>query len=159
MKWTPDLLKEHYDERLDRLQDELQHRMDGFPQEYATTVESDQIRKTVEDIRADHVQRREYDDLKNNINQSRGGRVAVLAASSIIVAILMLSFGILERGIPTTAEIVTLIKTQAPWVADEPAINTRIAAVEREDAKVNIEVQRLKDQLRTVCIINHLKGC
>ena len=159
MKWTPDLLKQHYDERLDRLQSDLQHRMDGFPQEYATSLESDQIRKAVEDIRADHVQRREYDDLKNSISESRGGRVVVLAASSIVVAILLLAFGILERGIPTTAEIISLIKTEAPWIADEPAINARISTIEREDAKVNLQVQKLEDQLHTICVVNHLKGC
>ena len=159
MKWTPDLLKEHYDERLDRLQNELSHRMDGFPQEYATVVENDQIRKTVEDIRADHVQRREYDELKNSISESRGGRAAVLAASSILVAILLLAFGILERGIPTTDEITSQIKTEAPWVMDEPIINARITSIERDDTQANLQIQQLEDKIHTICIVNHLKGC
>jgi hypothetical protein len=39
MKWTPDLLKEHYDERLKHLQDEIVRELNGFPQEYAKRSE------------------------------------------------------------------------------------------------------------------------
>ena len=80
MKWTPDLLKEHYDERLKHLQDEIVRELNGFPQEYAKRSEVEVLRNTLDTIRTDHVQRREYDDLKTSISESRGGRITIAAS-------------------------------------------------------------------------------
>ena len=134
MKWTPDLLKQHYDERLGHLQDEFIRELDGFPQEYAKRSEVDVLRSTLDSIRTDHVQRREYDDLKNAISESRGGRIAIAAAVSIIITVLVVTFGLLERSVPTNDEIVNIVKTTAPWLDDKPAIEQRLGLL---SAKTN----------------------
>jgi len=158
-KWTPELLKQHYDERLAHLQDEIVRELDGFPQEYAKRADVEVLRNTLDAIRTDHVQRREYDDLKTTITESRGGRVAIAASATIIVSILLLAFGILERGIPTTDEIVGLIKTTAPWLDDRPEINARINHIEEHDAILHTQIQKLEDRIKTLCLVNDLKGC
>jgi len=160
MKWTPDLLKQHYDERLGHLQDEFIRELDGFPQEYAKRSEVDVLRSTLDSIRTDHVQRREYDDLKNAISESRGGRIAIAAAVSIIITVLVVTFGLLERSVPTNDEIINIVKTTAPWLDDKPAIEQRLRIIERKDQLLELQIQRLRDTVKLICVSHpHNPGC
>ena len=160
MKWTPDLLKQHYDERLGHLQDEFIRELDGFPQEYAKRSEVDVLRSTLDSIRTDHVQRREYDDLKNAISESRGGRIAIAAAVSIIITVLVVTFGLLERSVPTNDEIVNIVKTTAPWLDDKPVIEQRLRTIERRDQLLELQIQRLQDRVKLICVSHkHNPGC
>ena len=160
MKWTPDLLKEHYDERLKHLQDEIVRELNGFPQEYAKRSEVEVLRNTLDTIRTDHVQRREYDDLKTSISESRGGRTTIAASVSIVITILVVTFGLIERSVPTNSEIVNIVKTTAPWLDDKPAVEQRLKETERQDQLLTLQLQRLKDQVQLICVSHpHNPGC
>ena len=57
--WTPGLLKQHFDERLNHLTEELIRELDGFPQSYASRNDLETLRTLLESVRQDHVTRRE----------------------------------------------------------------------------------------------------
>ena len=54
-------------ERLSRDESSNIRQFAGFPQEYARKVEMDDLRKQIEQIRNDHVQRRELEDVKKSL--------------------------------------------------------------------------------------------
>jgi hypothetical protein len=55
--------------------------LSGFPQEYAKVLSFEELRKSIDDIKADHVQRREVEDLKKF-------QAKMLGALAILVVIL-----------------------------------------------------------------------
>lgn len=166
-QWTPDLLKLHYDERMAV----LEHRLDGFPQEYVSETEGDELRKTLETIRSDHVQRREVaqmrdsieqlradyvtrrevDDIKRALDQAAGRRTTWGIAAGIVVAALTLLYGASYRSQLTHADISQQIQQEAPSHEDLAQIAVRLARVERED-------QQLSDRIAALLVRSQVRS-
>ena len=132
-EWTPDLLKEHFTERLNRAEEELRHRMDGFPQEFATRSEVTALRTILEEMRVDHVQRREIAEVKarldsetdgihQKLDENTGRRNATLVAITVVISLLAAMLGIIAKSGVSHSEISHQIQTEAPWVSDRPLI-------------------------------------
>lgn len=149
MTWTPEQLKEHYDERFDRLEGELVRKFDGFPQEYATNVETDALRTIIEEMRSDHVHRREIDEVKGELHENTGRRASWGVAAGVVMAILAIMFGVvLQRGI-TSSDVSNQIQREAPWNRDKGGIERRLAHLEGEET--NVELARLQAKVQFLC--------
>ena len=170
--WTPNLLKQHFDERLNRLTDELIRELDGFPQSYASRNDLETLRTLLESIRQDHVTRREIEEVKNTaahsaeqvrsrLDEATGRRAAGVLAVSVLATVLAVVFGVLINNQVTHAEITDQIKTEAPWVADEPAVNARISALERQVQTLQLRVSHGEELSRFFCRTRtpQLPGC
>lgn len=124
--WNPDLLKQHYDERLGQ----IAHDLDGFPEKYATLEDFKILRTLIEDIRADHVHRREIEEIKSQQHEASGRRSTIVLALSVVMTLLGIMFALAWSSQPTTAEIRSQILVESPWLQDRPAIEKRLAALE-----------------------------
>lgn len=160
-EWHVDLLKEHYDERLNRIDTEFNRKLDGFPQEYATRLEYEQIRRTLEEMRNDHVPRRELDEIKEEMAKGAGRRTAFVATTAVIVTLLSLVMGIALREGLTRAEVSAQIQREAPWTKDKAGTDARIAALQRQTARQEVQIARLSDITRYFCRTRQplLPGC
>jgi hypothetical protein len=147
MKWTPDLLKEHYDEKFC----DLNHRFDGFPQEYSTVIEADVVRKQLDVIRSDHVQRRELDEVKEALSEARGSRITAIIAVSIVMTLIGITLAFAYKNTPTSGDISRQIQIEAPWVSDKAGIEARMDKITTEDQLANITIQRLRDKIEIMC--------
>lgn len=140
--------------RLNRMEDHLNHRFEGFPQEYGTAHEVEALRTALEAIRADHVQRREIDEVKAVANRSSeelrrrldvntGRRTAYSALAAVVVTLLALAIGFSQNGQLTHQDVTNQIQSEAPWLQDKPEVEQHIQALE-------VQVQKLQDQLAQV---------
>ena len=127
-RWNPDLLKEHYDERLGQ----ISHDLEGFPEKYSTLEDFKILRTLIEDMRSDHVQRREIEEVKAQQQEAAGRRSTIVLALSVVMTLLGITFALAWASQPTTAEISAQIKTEAPWLQDRTAVEHRITVLERE---------------------------
>jgi hypothetical protein len=162
MKWTPALLKEHYDERLNKLDADFTRKFEGFPQEYATKNENDALRTAMQDMRADHATRREVDEIKDRLNESTGRRTAIAASISVVVAIFAITFGVIVNNQVTRAEISDQINREAPWNKDKAIVEGRISKLESQNAAQRLQISQLQTQIKFFCATRikvNLPGC
>jgi len=170
--WTPGLLKQHFDERLNHLTEELIRELDGFPQSYASRNDLETLRTLLESVRQDHVTRREIEEMKNaaavgdervrtRLDEATGRRAAGVLAVSVLATVLAVLFGVLLNNQVTHAEITEQIKTEAPWVTDEPIVNARIAQLEKQNANLTLRLANEENLSRFFCRTRtpQLPGC
>jgi len=116
--WTVETLKEyvemrfveqttHLDERfksqeeaIKKAEDSLSGVLQGFPQEYAKVVTLEEVQKSFEAIKSDHVQRREVEDLKKFQSKLLGAMALVVVILPIIVAFLV--YLLTRHAVPLT---------------------------------------------------------
>jgi hypothetical protein len=160
-------------DRLDRFEADLRHKFDGFPQEYATNVEVESIRRIVEDIRADHVMRREIDDLKNtqtavndrvvaHLNMESGRRSTMIAFSGGIAVLLTAAFGTLWSHQLTPSDVRQQIQAESPWSADRQAVLNEIQKDETVLSAIQVRISEIESLDRFFCRTRqqaHLPGC
>lgn len=131
-KWTPDLLKELLDDQIGL----IRHDLEGFPERYATHEDVKLMRSMIEDIRQDHVHRREMDEVKQVQHESSGRRNVVVVALSVMMTLLAIIFTLAYKNQPTTQDIRAQIQTESPWASDRPQIELRLMSLERQLAEM-----------------------
>lgn len=137
--------------RIDRMEDHLNHRFEGFPQEYGTAHEVEALRVAIEGIRSDHVQRRELDEIKDTaihttdglrqrLDENAGRRSAYIALAAVVVTLLALAVGFSQKGQLTHQDVANQIRSEAPWLQDKQQVEKHIQLLE-------LQVQHLQDHL------------
>lgn len=123
---------------------ELRSRIDVGPAELRT------LSRAIEDIRAEHVNRREFDEVKSRLDEGTGRRTAFIASLSVIIAIFAITFGVILKGGLTSRDVSAQIQTEAPWMSDRPRIEARISALERETERLKTRVAQLEANQRLI---------
>lgn len=154
--WTIEALRQHFKERLDRRDHDLEHRFDGFPQEYASKSELDLLRSMLDGIRVDHVRRVEFDEVKQTqreasdsvrkrLDEAVGRRSAIATLSGVVAVVIaaMLTVAITRTG-PSHADIGAQIQQEAPWITDRPRVESRLAQLEQENERLKLEVAQIR---------------
>lgn len=113
------------DSRLDSI---LEH----FPQEFGHKSDYESLLEQVNIIRADHVQRREFEGLKNEQLQSRGTKIALSATSGIVLALIGVSLGTMYANQLSHRDVSQQISVESPWLADKPGIEESIHLLEQQ---------------------------
>jgi len=170
--WTPDLLKQHFDERLNRLTEELIRELDGFPQSYASRNDLETLRQLLESVRQDHVTRREIEEMKQGVasgdervrsrlDEATGRRSAGVLAVSVLATVFAVLFGIILNNQITHADINQQINTEAPWLADKPGVEARIDALEKQNENLKLKLAHEENLSRFFCRTRtpQLPGC
>jgi hypothetical protein len=171
--WTPELLHEHFKDRLDRAEAELRHRMDGFPQEYATRAEMHALRTVMEEMRVDHVQRREVEELKgrldaetdgihSKLDEATGRRTAGVVAITVVMSLVGITLGVMARSGLTHADVSQQIQTEAPWVTDRPDVERRLRALETENEHLRLQIAAMQQLDKFFCrtrVLADLPAC
>ena len=171
-QWTPDLLKTHFDERLNRLTEELIRELDGFPQSYASRNDLETLRQLLESVRQDHVTRREIEEMKNaaqsgdervrtRLDEATGRRAAGVLAVSVLATVFAVLFGIILNNQITHADITQQINTEAPWLADKPGVEARLDTLEKQNESLKLRLAHEEDLSRFFCRTRtpQLPGC
>lgn len=166
--WTLITLKEHFETILDERDKALQSAYDasqealskanerldgilqGFPQEYARKEEYEALRQAINSIRVDHVQRREFDVLKDEQTQGRGWRAALIASAGIVVTLIAVALGAMYANQLTHKSVSDQIKIEAPWLADRPLIEEEIHQLEQQVIllKTQLAAHEATDKIR-----------
>lgn len=159
--------------RIDHLDTEMHRELEGFPEHYATQVEIDLLRQSIDLIRLDHVARRELDEVKSTasgvaerlqvrLDEQAGRRGATTIAASVIVTILAVMFGFIWNSQITRAEVSDQIAREAPWIKDKRAIEAHIAKLEANSQAQRLQITQLQIQSRFFCATRTkagLPGC
>jgi hypothetical protein len=171
--WTPDLLKEHYDDIIQLLHEELK----GFPEQYALRAEAlDAIallREDLSEIRSDHVRRAEIEEVKDQLvrsseavrqrlDEQSGRRSGMAVTVGIVATVLALMFGWIWQGQITRAEVSDQINREAPWTKDKTQVEARIARLEIQNTAQNLQISQMQIQIRFFCATRSkagLPGC
>jgi hypothetical protein len=156
--WNLDALKEHIDGKLG----DFAHRLDGFPQEYASANEVESLRKSIEDMRSDHVQRREIEQMQTQMDEARGRRNAGGIAIAVVVTLVTMILGWMVQNSLTQAEVSAQIQREAPWNSDKTEIKGRILTLERELEQARSRIAALEVTNRFFCATRTsagLPGC
>lgn len=134
---------EKADSRLDEI-------LQGFPQSYARKDDFESLRAEIGNIKADHVQRREFDGLKEERAQGRGVRITLAALSGIMLALIAVALGAMYANQLTNNDVSNQIDREAPWLADKPAINAEIISLQRQvtSLKFQLSAHEASDRLR-----------
>lgn len=121
--WTPDLLKDHYDGIIER----IENRLEGFPQTYALREEMRTLDSAIDVIRTDHVKRDEHKTLTEAfaIMQGRRTIIAAIAASAAVLAAATFAF----------------------FVADRRSVSARLDQAQVQRHVLEIQVTRLEDEV------------
>lgn len=170
--WTPDLLKQHFDERLNRLTEELIRELDGFPQSYASRNDLETLRQLLESVRLDHVTRREVEEMKQaasasddttrtRLDEATGRRAAGVLAVSVLATVFAVLFGMLLNNQISHSEISQQIQTEAPWLADKNGVEARLDLLEKKDENLKSRIVHEEDLSRFFCRTRtpQLPGC
>jgi hypothetical protein len=155
VSWTLESLKEHTEENVDR----LERRLEQFPQNFATKVELESVRAMVDTIRSDHVQRHEVAEIKTRLNEIDGRRGGIMIAASIIIALFVIAFGLVEKNQLTASDVSGQIAREAPWLSDKPALERSIRVLENQQATQDQKTAALQQLIRTLCRIEKLTPC
>lgn len=161
------------EKRLGRDEDANIRRFDGFPQEYAQKDEVEVLRNTIESIRADHVQRREMDevkraqgkaaeDLRTRLDEGTGRQGATRLWVAVVATVLGIAFGAVWKQQLTHAEVSQQIKTEAPWLADRAQIEKEIQTLESNQASEGEKIAAIQALDRFFCasrVKAKLPGC
>lgn len=171
--WTANQVLKILGDRLDHLDTEMHRELEGFPEHYATQVEIDLLRKTMDSIRLDHVVRRELDEVKKStigvadrlqirLDEQAGRRQATTIAISVIATILAVMFGFIWNAQISSAEVSEQIQREAPWVNDKATVERRIDALEATNQRQALQISALQTQNKFFCntrISVGLPGC
>ena len=170
--WTPDQVLGVLNDRLISLENEVRRELSGFPESYATKLETDILRSALDVIRSDHVARRELEELKSaaahtaerlqvRLDEANGRRQAGVIGVSVLATVFAVLFGIILNNQITHAEISNQIKTEAPWVTDQPAVDARITELEKQNANLVLRLAHEESLSRFFCRTRtpQLPGC
>lgn len=155
-EWTIETLKAHFDdllaERINTIRqtdkafteaiEKIETRLNEIPQNYAQNAEYNTLRSEIETIKADHVQRREFNEIKDQYSQGRGARLAAAAAMGVIITLITVALGLMYSNQITHADISNQIARESPWAEDKTQIEDEIHQLQQE-------VVLLKTQLAT----------
>lgn len=130
--------------RLARDEAESIRRFNGFPQEYASRIETDALETKIEAIRLDHVQRREIEEIKTSIAEGAGRRAAGAIAVAVIVTILGITFGIMWKAQLTHGDVSAQIHIESPWAHDRLRIEARLSALEQQNAALKLQLTQIQ---------------
>lgn len=171
-EWTISTLKEHIEKILEEREVALQaallqsqiaiEKADArlsdilteFPQEYGRKDDFEQLRDLISGIRTDHVQRREFDQLKDNQSANRGARIALGAVSGIVVALIAVALGAMYANQISHEEVSAQILSEAPlasvWVKERPVVEARIKLLEQQilSLKLQFAAHEAADRIR-----------
>ena len=124
-EWTVSTLKEHLDlilsERDRSIREILKSSADAISR----------IEENINTIRADHVTRTEFNELKNSQQQSRGARNAYLGVLGIVVTLIAVALGSMYDRQLTLKDVREQIEHDTPWAKDKQGIEDRLRAVEQ----------------------------
>lgn len=134
---------------------ELRSRIDVGPVELRT------LSRAIEDIRAEHVNRRELDEVKSRLDEGTGRRTAFIASLSVITAIFAIMFGVILKGGITRQDVSAQIQTEAPWLSDRPGVENRITVLERENEQLKVRLAQAEALNKFFCRTRQplLPGC
>ena len=125
---------------LDKTDERLDLILQEFPQIYGHKSDIDNLQAEISNIKLDHVQRREFNILKEDIIQNRGARAALYATAGVITALIAVALGAMYANQIDHRDISEQISIESPWLADKPQL-------ERQINKLQDEVIALKAQL------------
>jgi hypothetical protein len=74
--------------------------LSGFPQEYAKVIALEEVRKAIEEIKGDHVQRREVEELKKFQAKMLGGMAIVVLVLPIVTGVIV--YILTRHAVPLT---------------------------------------------------------
>lgn len=149
-QWTVDTLKEHVDAILDerktaldaalsaakeadrKADERLDRILQGFPQEYSRKEDLETLEREIRAIRLDHVQRHEFDTLKDTQTQSRGARLALSATAGIILTLIAVTLSVMYAHQLSHRDISQQIAIESPWANDRPGIEKEISDLEHQ---------------------------
>lgn len=109
----------------------------------------------------DHVKRDEFASVKTEIDADRGRRLAFAGVTAIVIAVLGILVAQINNSIPSHTEISAQVKTEAPWLDDQDAIEARIAALERSQSAQDTQLDRIAQLNEFFCKTRQpeLPGC
>lgn len=171
--WTAAQVLDVLEKRIEHLDNEMHRELEGFPEHYATQVEIDLLRQSIDQMRLDHVARRELDELKTNavgvadrlqvrLDEQTGRRSATTIAASVIATILAVMFGFIWNAQLTAAEVSEQIQREAPWNRDRAGVQREISVLQTTNAKQALQIAQLQAQNRFFCATRTeagLPGC
>lgn len=114
-------------EAIFKVEKEFSTMLEGFPQEYAQVSAVDSLRTILDAIRADHVQRREIEELKVTQNQAAGRR-----SITSVLATFAVSVGLVTAGFLFT---------------DRTNLSNKIQELEVQDQKAQVQISILQTKL------------
>jgi anti-sigma-K factor RskA len=163
-EWTIDTLKAHFDdlltERINTIRqteksfaeaiDKIEAQINDASQKYASKTSHDNLRKEIEAIKIDHVQRREFNEIKDQQNQGRGARLAAAGALGIIITLITVALGLMYSNQITHEDISNQISRESPWAEDKPQIEEEIHQLQQEIAllKTQLTTHEVTDKIR-----------
>lgn len=145
--WTTDAAVRHFDARLE----DLNRRLDGFPQEYAQAEVVAAIRGQLEQIQGDHVRRDDFDRLRDDVSRGAGHRTAVIGGAGAMLAALGIMFAVVLHGGLTRSEVSAQIRAESPWTSDRPGVEAKIAALEQRDTRLELRLAAAESEIRFFC--------
>ena len=126
---------------------------------YATKDSQTLLENQINKIIADHVQRREFAELKAQINEGQGRRTAFTAAGSIIVTLLALALGFMYSNQLTASDVREQIKGESPWAQDKTAIETRLDGLLTQIEALRIQAAAHEARDKQICKQLKISGC
>lgn len=143
-EWTIDTLKEHFETLLDERDKSLA----------LAIANVDVLESKLENIKTDHVQRKEFAELKDAKSQGQGARTTAILALGIIVTLISVALGAMYSNQLTSDDVSNQIHREAPWLADKPVVDSRLNKLE---TKIVLLQTELKTHEVTDTLRNNLK--
>lgn len=160
-EWTVETLKEYVDTRLEAGRDAIRvatlaidARLELLNEFRAQSAEKDVNFARVEELKevkrqlglivGDHVNRRDFEALRDDQVAGRGRRTAYAATIGIVVTIVVVLFGFIARAGITHSDVSQQIQNEAPWNKDKPAYTQRIVSLERQVHDSQVSIARLQ---------------
>ena len=149
-QWTVETLKEHFEDILsdrdtaikasfdasltaiNKAEARLNEILLGFPQEHSRKIEFEELEKQMNVIKVDHVQRREFGELKDEQSSGRGARTAITAGMGIVVALIAVALGTMYANQLTNEDVSVQIEREAPWLQDKIEIENELKIIEKQ---------------------------
>ena len=147
-------------EAISKAEQNLQEVLTGFPQEYAKVTVVEEMRRTIEAIQRDHVQRREVEDLKNAliklgddfkddlISVASDARKATADVSDEVKTTTATATG--RRSVLlvlTTAAISVTLVTAGYFITDRQNLNEKIQLLQERDHQAETTIAKIQQQL------------
>ena len=173
--WTIPTLKEHFEriiadrdialraalaasqEAIDKAELRLNEILEGFPQEYGRKSELENLEAAINVIKADHIQRRELAELKDQHaedvselreahSEGRGVRLTVSAGMGIVIALIAVALGAMYANQLTPADVSGQIARETP----KPEVNARLQRLETQQIllRTQLATHEATDKLR-----------
>lgn len=139
-EWTIDTLKEHFENLLKERDKALE-----VAQEKVNELEG-----KIENIKADHVTRSDFNDLKDGQSQGKGMRIAAGIALGIIITLISVALGAMYANQLTNNDVSNQIGREAPWLEDKPVVDARLNKLETKIVllQTGLATHEVTDNLR-----------